>query len=107
MGRSLEDEGKVFGGVFMMWLGVSFLLKEMHYIRSSLWWPVFAAGLGILLILRGLMVYQSSGYWTNSKKHIFGGGFFLMLSLMRYYNFQNWWPIILVVIGLATIFENR
>ena len=102
-GRRLEEEGKVFGGVFMMWLGVSFLLKEMNYIRDSMWWPVFAAGFGVLLVLRGIMVYQNTSILDESKGHVFGGAFFIFLSLASYMNFDNWWPIILIGIGLSLI----
>ena len=102
-GRRLEEEGKVFGGVFMMWLGVSFLLKEMNYIRDSMWWPVFAAGFGVLLILRGIMVYQNTSFWSEAKGHIFGGAFFIFLSFASYMNFDNWWPVILIGIGLSII----
>ena len=102
-GRRLEEEGKVFGGVFMMWLGVSFLLKEMNYIRDSMWWPVFAAWFGVLLVLRGIMVYQNTSIWDESKGHVFGGAFFIFLSLVSYLNFDNWWPVILIGIGLSII----
>lgn len=101
--RRIEDEGQIFGGAFMMWLGISFLLKEMNYIRSNMWWPVFAAGFGVLLILRGLLVYQNGGYWIKAKGHIVGGAFFMLLAFARYVNFHNWWPMILIVIGISTI----
>lgn len=101
--RSVEEEGQVFGGVFMMWLGVSFLIKEMSLIRSSMWWPVFAGGFGVLLILRGIIVYQNGGFWGEAKGHVIGGAFFMFLSLARYFDFHNWWPIILILIGISTI----
>lgn len=87
----------------MMWLGVSFLLREMNYIKGSMWWPVFAAGLGVLLILRGTLVYQNNGYWSEAKSHVFGGAFFMFIGLAKYANFDAIWPIILIGIGLAAI----
>lgn len=40
------------GGILMRWLGLSLLLKEVSVISGHNWWPVFSAGIGVLLILR-------------------------------------------------------
>ena len=101
--RRIEDDGKVFGGMVTIWLGVSFLLKEMNFIVNSMWWPVFAVGLGALLILRGLNVYKSDGYWSEATGHMIGGAFVAFIGLAKFINFTHIWPVILIGSGLAIV----
>ena len=101
--RRVEEEGKIAGGMVTMWLGATFLLREINYIKGSMWWPVFASGLGVLLILRGISVYQNGGYWSETKSHVFGGAFFMFIGLAKYADFTAIWPVILIGSGLAVI----
>jgi hypothetical protein len=101
--KSIID-GKVSGGILMAWLGGSFFLKEMSLFSGQLWWPVFSAGIGILLILRGVMIYESTKYWSNDKGAFIGGAFFIFLSLLSFVEFAslaNWWPVVIVILGIS------
>jgi hypothetical protein len=97
-------EGKTSFGILMAWLGGSFFLKEMSIINSHLWWPVFAAGIGVLLIIRGIMIYENTKYWSNDKGAFIGGAFFILLSLLSFVNFgslTNYWPVLVVILGVS------
>ena len=90
----------------MAWLGASFFLKEMSIINSHLWWPVFSAGIGLLLILRGIMIYENTKYWSNDKGAFIGGAFFILLSLLSFVNFAalaNYWPVGIVVLWASIV----
>ena len=79
-------------------------LKEMSIISGQLWWPVFSAGIGVLLILRGIMIYENTKYWSNDKGAFIGGAFFILLSLLSFVNFAslvNWWSVIIVILGIS------
>lgn len=98
--------GKVSGVILVAWLGGSFYLKEMSIISGYHWWPVFSAGIGVLLILRGIMIYENTKYWSNDKGAFIGGAFFIFLSLLSFVNFAflaNWWPVIIAIIGILII----
>ena len=99
-------EGKISGSILVAWLGGSFYLKEMSIISGQLWWPVFSAGIGVLLVLRGIMIYENTKYWSNDKGAFIGGAFFILLSLLSFVNFSflvNWWPVIIVILGIGII----
>jgi hypothetical protein len=108
-GSSVID-GKISGGILVTWFGVSFFLKEMSLINGHLWWPVFAAGIGVLLIMRGVMIYENTKYWSNDKGAFIGGAFFILLSLLSFVNFgylANFWPVIIVFLAFyLTTNEN-
>ena len=99
-------EAKTSGGILIGWLGTSFFLEEMGVINSHLWWPVFAAGIGVLLIIRGIMIYENTKYWSNDKGAFIGGAFFILLSLLSFVNFgslANYWPVIVVILGISIV----
>lgn len=103
-------EGKVSGGILMSWLGGSFFLKEMSIISGQLWWPVFSAGIGVLLILRGIMIYENTKYWSNDKGAFIGGAFFILLSLLSLVDFgslANWWSVFIVILGISIISRKK
>ena len=103
-------EGKTSGIILMAWLGESFILKEMNIISGQLWWPVFSAGIGALLILRGIMIYENTKYWSNDKGAFMGGAFFIVLSLLSFVNFASlakWWPVIIVILGISIIWPKK
>lgn len=102
LGSKAIIEGKTSGGILVVWLGVSFFLIEMSVITGSLWWPVFAAGIGVLLILRGVMIYEKTKYWSNDKGAFMGGAFFILLSFLSFVNFSalaNYWPVLIIILG--------
>ena len=106
LGGNSIIEGKISGGILVAWLGGSFFLKEVSLISGQLWWPVFAAGIGVLLILRGIMIYENTKYWSNDKGAFIGGAFFILLSLLSFVNFSslvNFWPIIVVILGISIV----
>jgi hypothetical protein len=106
LGGNSIIQAKTSGGILMGWLGASFFLTEMNIITSHLWWPVFAAGVGVLLIVRGIMIYEKTKYWSNDKGAFLGGAFFILLSLVSFVNFgalAAYWPILVVVLGISIV----
>jgi len=92
------------GGILLGWLGLSLLLKELSFIAGQLWWPVFSAGIGLLLILRGFTIFEKTKYWSNDKGAFIGGAFFILLGLLSFVDFGsliNYWPIMGVIIGIS------
>jgi len=101
--------GNTSGSFLVTWLGGSFFLKEMSIISGQLWWPVFSAGIGVLLVIRGIMIYKNTKYWSNDKGAFIGGAFFILLSLLSFVNFGaliNWWPVLIIVLGISLIFRK-
>ena len=98
------------GGILLGWLGVSLLLREMSIIAGHLWWPVFSAGIGVLLILRGIMIYENTRYWSNDKGAFLGGAFFILLSLLNFVDLgplANYWPVLVVILGVSILRSRR
>ena len=98
------------GGILLGWLGVSLLLREMSIIAGHHWWPMFSAGIGVLLILRGVMIYENTRYWSNDKGAFIGGVFFILLSLLNFVDFGplvNFWPVLVIIFGVSILRSRR
>jgi putative Mn2+ efflux pump MntP len=106
LGGNAIIKAKTSGGILLAWLGGSYFLKEMSIINSHLWWPVFAAGIGVLLILRGIMIYEKTKYWSNDKGAFIGGAIFILLSLLSFVNLgslASYWPVLVVILGISIV----
>lgn len=87
-----------------MWVGISFLLREMINFEYSKWWPLFATGMGIIFVTRGVLSYLNRSYRSEATGFFIGGIVFLVLGPGSYVGFVNWWPVLLILIGLSIIF---
>ena len=105
--RSDETEGKIIAGAIMRWLGITFLLRETNLVGYNSWWPVFAIGMSIIFIAKGIRDYQEDGNWSDASGSFIAGSVFLILGLGSYFSFYNWWPILLIAIGASIIFGAK
>jgi hypothetical protein len=95
--------GKVLGGLIVLWLGLSFLLAEWNFFTWGSWWEWFLTGLGLVLIGRGLYAWSRRGFKGSSKGYLIGGSVVATIGVANLLNINNWWAIIIIVIGLSVI----
>lgn len=95
--------GPLFGGGVLIILGVSFWLATSGAISWAIWWAYFLGGLGMLLILLGISNARSG----KDSGPITGGVVLLAIGIIAIlawnYSLSNWWPLVLIVLGLVVI----
>jgi hypothetical protein len=91
--------GGVMGGLILLWLGVTFLLQQYNYVPNSKWGSLFFAGLGIIVMLRGVMFYTQKGSWRAASGLIIGGLVIAVIAVVSYYGFTDWWPFLVIILG--------
>lgn len=100
-GRGDDVSGAIFGGLVLVWLGISFYLQQINAIPGDRWWAYFAFGIGALLVLRGVIQYSRGWHYTGS---IVGGVVLMLVGFVFIEQLQvSFWPLILVVIGAAIV----
>lgn len=99
--------GRVLIGIYLLIIGAFALLDNLGIVNTRdvlQFWPLVFVGVGVLKLnqARG-----TSGY-------VIGGGFILVGIMMTlhqmgiiYFRVRDWWPMILIVIGLSVIFKHR
>ncbi|MFN8561914.1 MAG: hypothetical protein U0703_30190 [Anaerolineae bacterium] len=89
---------EVFGGVFLIGLAVLFLVNW--------WWPGIMYVIGIALIARAVTQGRN---WMDERAGLVCVGigvFFTAVDVLHIFTF-NWWPLILILLGLYLLFGNR
>ena len=89
---------EIFGGTFLIGLAILFLINW--------WWPGIMYVIGIALIARTVAQGKS---WVEERAGLVClaiGVFFTVTSVLSIFTF-NWWPIILILLGLYLLFGNR
>jgi hypothetical protein len=101
-GRPGSIIGPVVGGLILIWLGITFYLQEIGSIPLANWWAYFILGIGFILVLQGLLVYSQSRRPFYGP--FIGGAILILVGVSFIYNaWGNFWPLILVVIGIAIL----
>jgi len=96
--------------LILILLGVLFLLSTFGLLKNE-WWQYFLVCLGLILL-----VYTWIEYTRSEKKHvvfnrIIWGVILIGLGVVFLLNPAEWWPLILIAIGLILlvrfIFQRR
>jgi hypothetical protein len=94
--------GALIGGLVLIWLGATVYFQEVGYLGSNLWPGYFVLGLGVIL-LADAFVRVAQGFRGYIGLAI-GGAVLVFVGLtVIESNWQNFWPLILVVLGVAVI----
>ena len=94
--------GSLMGGLILLWLGISFLLREYGYITGSDWWSWFLIGLGAILVLRGAWAVSQSGLRAGVG-YMIGGLVLAAIGGSEIFAIKNGWAIVLIIGGVAVI----
>jgi hypothetical protein len=87
------------GGLILLWLGVTYLLRQYYYVADSQWGSLFFAGLGVIVMLRGVMFYTQKGSWRTSSFLIIGGLVITVIAVASYSGLTDWWPFLVIFLG--------
>lgn len=105
-----KEKDPLFGAVMLFFVGLLFLLMESGYLPGGLTklWPVFVIILG--------MAFMSNSFMSGTARGLVIGiiyaavGFVLLAStygkLSIKVDLVTYWPVILIVLGLATFFQK-
>jgi hypothetical protein len=104
-GEKHEDDqaGAITGGLVVVWLGVSFALRNMGYYPWADMGGVFLLGIGVILILRGLWQYSRSGVLDQGFGYIVGGAFVAFLGANIVFDIRDTWAFFVIGLGLVIV----
>jgi hypothetical protein len=100
----------LFWGLLLIMLGLIFLANQEGWIGDDKWWQYLLIGLGAIFIIDGLAHYWRASYRNYSYGRFIPGIILLLVGLAFVFQFSEWWPIILIVVGvilLLSLFFRR
>lgn len=101
--KSGDKTAPLVGGLILVWLGISFYLVQARYIDWNEWWPYFIIGIGVVLIVQAVVRYSTSSFKGAAMGSLIGGAVLLVIGLAGIMGMKDWWPFVLIAIGLVVI----
>jgi hypothetical protein len=91
------------GGLILILLGVLFLLTTTDYLSWSNWWKFFLLGLGAIFILEGIIRLIIPHADKDVQGKLIGGLILSTIGAFFVFGLVNWWPLILIAVGIIVI----
>lgn len=101
----------LFWGLVLVLVGVLFFIDQQQGIGWDTLWKYLLIGLGGIFIVDGLAHLAIPAYRDGQLGRFIPGVILLFVGLAFLYNFSQWWPIILIAVGviilLSFLFRRR
>lgn len=101
--RGGDKSGPIVGGLIVVWLGITLLLSNGHYIAGSAFFGYFLSGMGVMLIIAGALRWGVFHYRYPPIGYLIGGAFLLIIGLAGIIQTAFYGPAILIAIGVVII----
>ncbi len=89
----------IMGGLILLWLGITFLLHPYGILTAINEGALFMMGLGVIIALRGLLLYMQVSNWRAASGLIIGGCVVALIGVSSLIGWRDWWPFIIILIG--------
>jgi hypothetical protein len=98
---------QIFFGLVIIWFGLSIFLHKIDYLIYGDWIDYLLVGIGILFYLHVILYLL----WTHDNHLLTGkliaGTILIALGGRDIYGIHEWWPLILIAMGVIVILSNK
>jgi hypothetical protein len=91
-----------WGLLLILWAVLIFSLQQ-NWIAADNIWKAFITGLGSIFLIQAIIYYLTPSYRSHITGRLIPGAILLFAGLGLLFDFSAWWPLILVVAGMAII----
>lgn len=92
----------LFWGLVLILVGVLFFINQQGTEWDMLW-KYLLIGLGAIFIVDGLAHFAMPAHRDGQLGRFIPGVILLFVGLAFLYNFSQWWPIILIAVGVIIL----
>lgn len=93
----------LFLGLTLVLLGVLFGMNQAGWLTGGAWWQSLLIGLGVISIINGVVHYRHPDYRWGSYGKFIAGIILILIGTLFLVGFSQWWPVVLVVAGVAVL----
>lgn len=101
--KSRDPLRGLFWGLLLILIGALFFINQQQGIEWDILWKYLVIGLGAIFIIDGLAHYWSPSYNYGSFGRFIPGVILLFVGLAFLFNLNQWWPIILIAVGVIIL----
>ena len=98
-----DSTSAIFGGIFLILLGVLLFLASQGILAWDKWWQYFIVGIGTIMLIDGLVRYRKESIHRFRVGRIIGGIILIGIGLAFLLGAVTWWPLILILVGIGVI----
>ena len=91
----------LFWGLILILVGVLFFINQQQGISWEILWKYILIGLGAIFIIDGLAHFRISDHGNLGR--FIPGVILLFVGLAFLYSFGQWWPVILIAVGVVIL----
>lgn len=92
----------LFWGLLLILIGILFFINQQGTDWDNLW-KYLLIGLGAIFIIDGLAHYWRPAYHYGGFGRFIPGVVLLFVGLAFLFDFSQWWPVILIAIGVIIL----
>ena len=96
----------VLVGFILIVLGLTLYLALTKIILWEKWWTYFLIGLGVAFILTAILKIVVVANHAQALGYMIGGIIILFVGVQTMIGVKEWWPLILVAIGIAIVIHG-
>jgi uncharacterized membrane protein HdeD (DUF308 family) len=100
--RNRDPLRGLFWGLILILFGILFFVNLQQGTSWDVLWKYVLVGLGAIFIIDGLAHLRAERAYSNFGRFI-PGVILLFVGLAFLYNFSQWWPVILIAVGLVIL----
>jgi hypothetical protein len=93
----------LFWGLLLILVGVLFFINQQSGLDWDILWKYLLIGLGSIFIIDGLVHLYKPAYRNGAYGRFIPGVVLLFVGIAFLYNFSQWWPIVLIAVGVVIL----
>ncbi|MEW6142595.1 MAG: hypothetical protein AB1597_05475 [Chloroflexota bacterium] len=101
--RRRREVPGLFAGLVLILLGVLLLFQTQGWFTWNDWWKYLLLGLGVIFVVDALVRLSQPVPRPRWGGRLVVGLVLLLVGLIFVAGFGQWWPLILVIIGVGVI----
>jgi len=98
-----QQRSGIFTGLVLIVLGLSLFTATHGWISWESWWQYFLIGLGVILIFSAFIRSFNPEKHQGLIPRLISGLILICIGVAFVFGLSNWWPIIIVAVGLAVV----
>jgi chromate transport protein ChrA len=99
-----SSESGLLPGLILVMIGVLFLLSTYGLLGGE-WWQYFLVALGVVFLIEAWIQYINPATRRPRIGRTIAGLVLITVGLIFLFDASQWWPLILIVIGIILIVQ--
>jgi len=104
--KSKDPSSGIITGIIFILAGVFIYADNQGYLFTGwFWWLILS--MGIVYLIETIIRVTVEQFKKSFHASLIWGTILTTVGISQFYNIENWWPLILVVVGVVVILSSQ